>query len=159
MDRKRKACLAIILVFATKRRVKRKYWMKNWLEKRDKYSHINLLKDISYTELDDYKNYLRMSEESFNKLLRMVEPYLIREDTVMRKSLPVYDRLVLTLRYLATGRNFEDLKFSAVMSPRSISSAVFIIFKKFSLFFHKLRHKIICQKLEWSVALLYRSLA
>ena len=34
------------------------------------------------------------------------------------------ERLTVILRYLATGRNFEDLKFSAVMSPSSISVAI-----------------------------------
>ncbi|KAK9876665.1 hypothetical protein WA026_014042 [Henosepilachna vigintioctopunctata] len=42
----------------------------------------------------------------------------------MRQCLPVKERLAVTLRYLATGRNFEDLKFSAVMSPSSVSAAI-----------------------------------
>jgi hypothetical protein len=73
---------------------------------------------------EDYKNYFRMNEETYNKLLRKVEPYLSRKDTVMRRSLSVTERLALTQRYLATGRNFEDLKFSAVISPAAISAAI-----------------------------------
>lgn len=127
MDIKQKACLAIILAFGVerRRRVKRKYWVKEWLTKGVVYSHIQLLQEISITsEQEDYKNFLRMNEETFMKLLEMVEPFLQRQDTVMRNSLPVKERLILTLRYLATGRSFEDLKFSAIMSPAAISIAV-----------------------------------
>lgn len=124
MDPRRKACIAIILALGTKRNVKRQRWMKNWLQKREKYSHVVLLKEIGMTESEDYRNYFRMSVGTFDKLLRMVEPFLIRKDTNMRESLSVNERLAVTLRYLATGRNFEDLKFSAVMSPAAISVAV-----------------------------------
>ena len=76
------------------------------------------------TEADDYKKFFRMSEGTFDKLLGMVKPFMTRNNTNMRESLPVSERLALTLRYLATGRNFEDFKFSAVMSPGSISIAI-----------------------------------
>lgn len=42
----------------------------------------------------------------------------------MRQCLPVKARLAVTLRYFATGRNFDDLKFTTVMSPSTISAAV-----------------------------------
>ncbi|KAJ8876145.1 hypothetical protein PR048_024054 [Dryococelus australis] len=61
-----------------------------------------------------------MDEETYNELLRKVEPYITRKDTVVRSALSVTERLALTLRYVATGRNFEDLKFSVVMSPAAI---------------------------------------
>jgi hypothetical protein len=79
MDLQRKACLAIILALGTKRRVKRRCWMKEWLKKRNKYSHVVLLKEISATEVDDYKNYFRMNEETFNKLRHMIEPFFKQE--------------------------------------------------------------------------------
>jgi hypothetical protein len=75
--------------------------MKEWLKKRDKYSHVVLWKEVSATEVDDYKNYFLMNEETFNKLRQMMEPFLSWKDTVMQSSLPVNERLALTLRYLA----------------------------------------------------------
>ena len=42
----------------------------------------------------------------------------------MRDSLSVEERLALTLRFLATGRAFEDMKFSVTISPSAISQAV-----------------------------------
>lgn len=124
MDPRKTACVAIIIALATKRRVKRKRWMKEWLKKREQYSHVLLLNEIRITEPEDYKNYFRMNDITFEKLLKLVTPFLLRKDTNMRRCLPVKERLAVTLRYLATGRNFEDLKFSAVMSPSSVSSAI-----------------------------------
>lgn len=69
MDNRTKACIAIVLALSTKRNVKRRRWMKAWLQKREKYSHVTLLKEISVTEADDYKNYFQMSEGTFDKLI------------------------------------------------------------------------------------------
>lgn len=112
------------MALATKRRVKLSTWMKEWLKKREQYSHVLLLNEIRDSDPDGHKNYFRMNEATFEILLNLVTPFLIRKDTNMRQCLPVKERLAVTLRYLATGRNFEDLKFSAVMSPSSISGAV-----------------------------------
>lgn len=79
---------------------------------------------VSATEVEDYRNYFRMNEKAFNTLLQKIEPLLQRKNTTMRESLSVQERLTVTLRYLATGRNFEDLKFSVAMSPASISYAI-----------------------------------
>lgn len=38
----------------------------------------------------------------------------------MRDCIPPYERLVATLRYLATGRSYEDLKFSTGISAQSL---------------------------------------
>lgn len=124
MDSRQKACLAIILACAANKRVKRKRWVKDWLKKREQFSHMVLLKEILKTDADDYKNYFRMSDNLYNKLLSMVKPFLQRQDTNMRQCISAAERLAVTLRYLATGRHFEDLKFSVIMSPAAISQAV-----------------------------------
>lgn len=62
-----------------------------------------------------------MNEETYLKLLQYVTPFIKRQDTVMRKSITPHERLTITLRFLATGRSYEDMKFSAVISPSSLS--------------------------------------
>lgn len=124
MDRRKKACLAIVIALSGHQQIKRRCWVKEWLKKRERLSHVALLREISITDAEDFRNYFRMDQQIYDKLLTMVTPFLRRQDTVMRKSISVTERLSLTLRYLATGRNFEDLKFSALMSPASISVAV-----------------------------------
>lgn len=54
----------------------------------------------------------------------MIEPLIAKMDTNMRECIPPNQRLALTLKYLATGRSFEDLKYSAVIAPTTISEIV-----------------------------------
>lgn len=126
MDEKRKACVAIILAFSipSKRITNRKRWVKEWIAKRKQYCHLNLLKEIQISDPKDFQNYFRMNVHIYNKLLSMVEPLITKMDTNMRESISPNERLALTLRYLATGRTFEDLKYSAVIAPTTISKIV-----------------------------------
>jgi hypothetical protein len=59
---------------------------------------------------EDYKNYLRMSGENVQYLIAKVKPLIAKQNTVMRNA--VTPRIAATLRFLATGRSFEDLKFA-----------------------------------------------
>ncbi|XP_044753549.1 putative nuclease HARBI1 [Coccinella septempunctata] len=42
----------------------------------------------------------------------------------MRQPISVHERLTATLRFLATGRNYEDLKFSTIISPQSLGQII-----------------------------------
>jgi len=67
----RRVCLAILLTLSLRRRVKRRLWVKEWHKKRGKYTHLNLLREISDTHAEsDYKNYYRMNEQLFIELLK-----------------------------------------------------------------------------------------
>ena len=39
----------------------------------------------------------------------------------MRKLISPHERLTVTLRFLATGRSYEDMKFSTAISPAALS--------------------------------------
>jgi hypothetical protein len=47
-----------------------------------------------------------------------------KERYKMRQSVPVEEILAVTLRHLATGRSFQDLKFSAIIAPNTISGII-----------------------------------
>ena len=51
-----------------------------------------------------------MDAASYDELLDMVRPLIQKEDTIMREAIPPNERLSITLRFLATGNSFEDLK-------------------------------------------------
>lgn len=125
-NRCRKACVEILLAFfiQSKRITNRKRWVKKWVAKRKKYCRLNLLKEIQLSDAKYYQNYFRMNINIYNKLLSMVEPLITKMDTSMRESIPSNQRLSLTLRYLATERTFEDLKYSAIIAPTIISEIV-----------------------------------
>lgn len=115
-------CIVIGLSVCCKKKRKRR-WIKEWLKKRNNYGHQFLLNELR-NEPNDYQNFLRMDEEVFNCLLNMVSPYIVKQNTVMRESISPRERLSITLRYLATGTTFEDLKFSTYTSPITISCIV-----------------------------------
>lgn len=56
---------------------------KKWLLEKEKYSDIRLLKDLACDEPDDFRNYLRMDVSTFNELLKMVTPYLQKQNIRM----------------------------------------------------------------------------
>lgn len=98
--------------------------MKRWLMERRTYGHVNLLAELRLNEPEDYKNFLRMDGDSFDELLSLVTPFIQKQDTMMRESISPLQRLSITLRYLATGNTFEDLKFISAISPQSIGRIV-----------------------------------
>lgn len=104
---------SIISQYKTNRRT----WVKEY---RRRYSHLSLINELRDSYPDDYKNYLRMDSASFDILLDLIKDKISKADTVMRKSISSEERLTATLRFLATGRSFEDLKFSTGISAPSV---------------------------------------
>lgn len=119
------ACAGIIVVsqYLQKERLRRK-WMKNWLSRRNDFSHMSLLRELRANDPNDYRNYLRMDEDTFNHLLSLVGEHLRKQDSVMRQAIPPEERLIATLRFLATGRSYEDLKFSTCIAAQTLGRLI-----------------------------------
>lgn len=123
MDRRYR--VAQVMMFATiiqlKKKKKRSVWVKKY---RQQYCHMPLIEELRENYPDDFKNYLRMDNQLFNMLLNKIRHKISKQDTVMRESINAEARLAATLRYLATGRSFEDLKFSIGISAPSLSKII-----------------------------------
>nr|CAI5819399.1 unnamed protein product [Callosobruchus analis] len=65
-----------------------------------------------------------MSAVDFEYLLNRIGPHIKKSDTVMRKSIPVNERLAVTLRFLASGDSFISLSYLFKMSNQVISDIV-----------------------------------
>ncbi|KAJ8945477.1 hypothetical protein NQ314_009229 [Rhamnusium bicolor] len=83
-----------------------------------------LLKEMAGREPQDLRNYLRMSETSFQELLQLISGKIKKQNTIMRESVSSEERLVATLQFLATGRSYENLKFSCAMSPQLLGKII-----------------------------------
>lgn len=68
-----------------------------------------------------FKNFVRMSSEDFEYLLCKIGPKVMKENTNMRKSVPVNTRLAITLRFLATGDSYTSLQYTFLISKQLIS--------------------------------------
>lgn len=117
------ACVVVALLLKKKKRKKR-IWVKEWLKRRNEFTHERLLNELRISEPNDFKNFVRLDAESFDQLLRLVEPHIKKKNTTMRDAIPPSQRLSITLRYLATGNSFEDLKFTSAISPQAIGRIV-----------------------------------
>jgi hypothetical protein len=99
-------------------------WVKKWLLERDRFTHLNVLNFIRDDSPDDYKNYFRMSDENVKYLLEKLRPFILKQDTVMQNAITPEARIPATLRFLATGRSFEDLKFTTIISPQALGKII-----------------------------------
>lgn len=91
---------------------------------RNRFSHEHLLHFLRDSEPEDYRNFLRMDGESFDNLLELVRPDIEKKDTNMREAIPASQRLSITLRYLASGTDLEDLKFTCAIAPQTLESII-----------------------------------
>lgn len=85
---------------------------------------MSLLRELRLSHHEDLTNYLRMSEENFQKLLNLVEMRITKVDTHLRQAITAEERLTATLRFLATGQSFEDLKFPTRISPQALGKII-----------------------------------
>ena len=116
--------VAVALATEHRPRKKRSKWSKKWFLQRPKFGHTKLLRELRHNEPQDFQNFLRMDVGSYNELLQMVDPLIRKETTNMREPISPTERLSLTLRYLATGNTFEDMKFITAIAPQTIGRIV-----------------------------------
>ncbi|XP_074039921.1 uncharacterized protein [Leptinotarsa decemlineata] len=126
---KRKAAVLLATVLMVddddeQREVKKRKWCKKLLMDKKKYSHMNLLQVLQQEEPCDFKNYLRMDSDTYTSLMGLVCNKITKQDTIMRKAISAEERLVATLRYLAAGSSYEDLKFRTGISPQALSEII-----------------------------------
>ncbi|XP_047035257.1 putative nuclease HARBI1 [Helicoverpa zea] len=65
-----------------------------------------------------------MDIASFEFLLQLIEPKITKQNTRMRQSVTARERLIATLRYLATGRTYADMKFTCAISPQLLGKII-----------------------------------
>lgn len=103
----------------------RKCWTKQWIMRRPEEGfYAKLLVELRNEEPDLYKNFLRMDAQQFDHLLALVSPLIKKQDTVMRASISPGERLVLTLRFLATGESFRSLQYLFRIPATTISTII-----------------------------------
>ena len=118
-------CAAVIAIRLKNRRRKRRersMWVKKWLLNRGAHgAYEHLLQELKVLDVSSYRNFVRMDAATFEELLGMVAPLIIRKDTKMRQSIRPGERLALTLRFLATG-----WQLSKLLHPRMLCDNQFM---------------------------------
>ncbi|KAB0801573.1 hypothetical protein PPYR_03759 [Photinus pyralis] len=118
------AAALVILNYRRKKR-NRKYWVRPWVARRNARGIMNLVNNELLVEHPEtFQNYLRMTSESFLKLLSKIEHYISKEDTVMRDCIPAKHKLMITLRYLASGETYRNLMYSTRVHESTIAQFI-----------------------------------
>ncbi|KAJ8959580.1 hypothetical protein NQ314_006229, partial [Rhamnusium bicolor] len=91
---------------------KKRVWIRDWIRRRSTLGGSELLlKEISTEDPDSYRNFMRLSVEKLQELLKLVTPKLTKSETWMRSPISPQIKLEVTLRYLATGDSFASLQY------------------------------------------------
>jgi hypothetical protein len=105
--REAKLAAAVYVALASNKRkkVKRKYWVKNWVRRRDRQGvYTQLISELQLEDAQQFRNFTRMSAMEFQSLVNVLGPVIGKQDTAMRNAISVEERVIVTLRFLATGK-------------------------------------------------------
>jgi len=70
-----------------------------------------------------------MSKTNFFSLLKMIDPEIVKQNTKFREAVPPNIKLLITLRYLATGDSFSSLMYLFRVSKQYISAMLPVVLK------------------------------
>lgn len=87
-------------------------------------SDLNLIRRFSIELLPDQQNFLRLDDLTFEKLMTSVQSSMHTDQTGMKQPITIREKLVLTLSYLATGRNYNELVFNSPKTAQTINKII-----------------------------------
>ncbi|XP_069624175.1 uncharacterized protein [Ranitomeya imitator] len=105
-------------------RRRRRMWVHPLIKQRINKGHFSRLYAALRTNPDKFFNYCRMRIQTFDILLDILRPGITKKDTRMRKSISAEERLILTLRFLATGLSYAALHLEFLLGKSTISGIV-----------------------------------
>lgn len=122
--RKKRAAAAALIVSVAyilkKPKIERRWWVRPWLENKFK-GGLALVKFAFQSDPEQYRQFLRVSESTFQNLLRLVKPKIEKANTKFRNAISATDKLIVTLRFLATGESYRSLMYNFRISESTIS--------------------------------------
>ncbi len=89
------------------RKIRRKHtkWVKPWiLQRQAQGAFPNLCRELELDETSDLKNFALLFPIQFHRLKELISPIVQRRNTNYRDCISVGERLMITLRFLATGK-------------------------------------------------------
>lgn len=117
--------IIIMLLLKKKKSKQKRIWVKPWIQRRRGNGiQDNLLKELQFEDKHSYRRFLRLNDSTFNYIVMKVTPYIERQNTYFRDAISVNDRVMVTLRFLATGESFTSLQFLTRIPQCTISTIV-----------------------------------
>jgi len=133
---KRLILLALTCLVAqeSRQQKRRSCWTRDWIARRATLGFSNtLINELVLEDGAEFRLMFRMDVAKFEELLSMVGPLIRKEDTLMRLSICARDKLLVTLRFLATGNDaFYSFVRFLLLSIRNFGSINGKIYSTFS---------------------------
>ena len=85
--------------------------------------YANLAQELLVKDTRTYREMMRMSYESFKKILGFIKPHITPKDSAVIgvQLIRPAERLVLAIRFLATCETYRSLSLQCRVSERAIS--------------------------------------
>lgn len=129
---RRKKAAAVLIILAsgylslmTQSPKLRRWWVRPWLEEKD--AGLKLVKREFKRDAEQFKKFLRMPESIFEKVLKLVAHRIAKKNTNFRDAVSPRDKLIVTLRFLATGESYRSLMYNFRISESTISLFVPVV--------------------------------
>ena len=126
---KRKRLLLLMMMMMLEEEMpvtyERRMWARQSLLRREERGTFNtLFQELAVEDTPGFNEYMRMPYPKFVALADLIGPYIKKQDTCMRISIPANERLALTIRFLATGETFQSLSFQFRIGKATVSGIV-----------------------------------
>lgn len=124
-----KAAAIVVLILSKRikeRNQRRRIWVRSWIKRREIEDTVKkLICDLRAEDTDnEFRAFFRMSPQQFDFLLEKVDPIIRKMDTTFRKAISSETRLIVTLRYLASGDSYRSLMLLFRIPHNTISGIV-----------------------------------
>ena len=106
-------------------RRQRRWWTRDWLLRRPLHGQYEAL--MAELELEDpqaFQEFLRLDVATFHDILARIEGRITKQTTYFRRPISPGLKLVFTLRYLATGNYYRDIRFGFRVAHNTISGLI-----------------------------------
>ena len=124
----KEAAAFILLALALDDDEKRKRGPKRkWIQRREEEGlYANVVQELMVEDNTIYREMTRMDYDRFKHILQLIEPYITPENSGVsgQRVVTAAERLVLTIRFLATGETFSSLNLQFRISETAISYIV-----------------------------------
>ncbi|CAH2097861.1 unnamed protein product [Euphydryas editha] len=114
----------LLLLYALSRSQRKRIWVQDINKKRKEFGEYHRLCRELLSHEDRFFQYFRMSRECFEELHSLLLPTISKCTTNWRVPISTKERLVICLRYLATGDSYQTIAFSFRVGRSTVGSII-----------------------------------
>ena len=105
MEQQQRAAFCVMYHILIKQKTKKKKcWVRKWIQRRQEMGACStLVNELKIEDAQQFINFVRMSASQIEVIINLIGDMISKKDTNMRKAIPVKERVIVTLRFLASG--------------------------------------------------------